>query len=205
MQKVLVTGAAGFVGGWVVECFQLSGIPVRAGIRSWSSAARLARRKTEIVPCDVLSNSQLRAAMEGCDAVVHCAVGNDEVTVSGTQNVLATAHEMGLRRVVHLSSAGVYGNAAGIVDENIAPTQRGNAYAKRKIAAEQICQTFMDRGMPVVVLRPTIIHGPFSYTWTVSFANRLWSGRWGTFRAYWGGQVQPRVRDGRRSGNLSSH
>ncbi len=181
MQKILVTGAAGFVGAWVVESFQLSGIPVRAGIRSWSSATRLARRATEIVPCDVLSKTQLRSAMEGCDAVVHCAVGNDDVTISGTENVLTAAHELGLRRVVHISSAGVYGNAAGLVDENGARVGRGNAYAKRKIAAELICEQFMARGTPVVVLRPTIIYGPFSYTWTVSFANRLWSGQWGTF------------------------
>lgn len=181
MQKILVTGAAGFVGAWVVESFQLSGIPVRAGIRSWSSAARLARRAIEIVPCDVLSTTQLRSAMEGCDAVVHCAVGNENVTISGTQNVLTAAHEMGLRRVVHLSSAGVYGNAAGVIAENGARTARGNAYAKRKIAAELICEQFIARGTPVVMLRPTIIYGPFSYAWTVSFANRLWSGQWGTF------------------------
>jgi len=180
MQKILVTGAAGFVGAWVVESFQLSGIPVRAGIRSWNSAVRLARRDVEIVPCDVLSSDQLRSAMEGCDAVVHCAVGNEKVTIDGTRNVLAMADELGLRRVVHLSSVGVYGNAAGIVDEEV-KRSGSNAYAKRKIAAEQVCEQFIARGTPVVVLRPTIIYGPFSYAWTVSFANRLWSGQWGTF------------------------
>lgn len=181
MQKVLVTGAAGFVGAWVVECFHLSGIPVRAGIRSWNSAVRLARQDIEIVPCDVLSPAQLRLAMEGCDSVVHCAVGNDAVTVTGTRNVLETASDMGMRRVVHLSSVGVYGNTRGIVDESIRLPANGNAYARRKIAAELVCKEFIARGMPVVVLRPTIIYGPFSYAWTVSFANRLWSGKWGTF------------------------
>jgi nucleoside-diphosphate-sugar epimerase len=180
MQKILVTGAAGFVGAWVVESFHLSGIPVRAGIRSFNSAVRLARRDIEIVPCDVLSETQLRSAMEGCDAVVHCAVGNERVTIDGTRNVLATASELGLRRVVHLSSVGVFGNTAGVIDENGARSGR-NAYAKRKIAAELICEQFIARGTPVVVLRPTIIYGPFSYAWTVSFANRLWSGQWGTF------------------------
>jgi nucleoside-diphosphate-sugar epimerase len=94
---------------------------------------------------------------------------------------MAMAHEMGLRRVVHLSSVGVYGNAAGRIDEDKARTGRGNAYAKRKIAAELICEQFIARGTPVVVLRPTIIYGPFSYAWTISFAHRLCAGQWGTF------------------------
>lgn len=180
MEKILVTGAAGFVGAWVVECFHASGIPVRAGIRSWNSASRLARRDIEIVPCDILSPTQLRSAMEGCDAVVHCAVGSDQVTIEGTENVMKEAHEMGLRRIVHLSSIGVYGNATGEIDEQGTRSGR-NAYAKRKIAAELICEQFIQRGAPVVILRPTIIYGPFSYAWTISFANRLWSGHWGTF------------------------
>lgn len=181
MQKVLVTGAAGFVGGWVAESFYLSGIPVRAGIRRWSSGSRLARRPIEMVSCDVMSPSQLREAMEGCDAVVHCAVGNDEVTIEGTRNVLSAAQSSRLRRIVHISSVGVYGNATGRIDESAALRSDGNAYNQRKIVSEQVCDKFIASGLPVVVLRPSIIYGPFSYTWTVSFANRLWSGRWGTF------------------------
>jgi nucleoside-diphosphate-sugar epimerase len=181
MQKVLVTGAAGFLGAWIVESFQLAGLPVRAGVRQWNSAVRLARRDTEIVPCDVMSPNQLRAALEGCDAVVHCATGPRAVIVNGTQNVLAAAQEMKLRRTVHLSSVAVYGNATGAVDEQHARRGQGNSYASNKIDAEHICEQFIAGGAPVVILRPSIIYGPFSYAWTVSFANRLWSGQWGTF------------------------
>lgn len=180
MQRILVTGAAGFVGAWVVEACELCGIPVRAGIRSWNSVVRLKRRDVEIVPCDVLSVGQLRSAMEGCDAVVHCAVGNKTVTVDGTRNVLTTARELGLRRIVHLSSVAVYGNASGIANETRAPAPRGNSYARQKIAAERVCEEFIAGGTPVVILRPSIIYGPFSYAWTVSFATRLGSGQWGT-------------------------
>lgn len=181
MEKVLITGAAGFVGGWIAESFQIAGIPVRAGIRRWSSASRLARRSIDIVPCDVLSETQLRSAMAGCDAVVHCAVGDDEVTIAGTGNVLKAAQQQGIRRVVHLSSIAVYGKASGTIDEGHAQASRGNAYAKRKIEAEAVCRQYIARNLPVVILRPSIIYGPFSYTWTVSFANRLCSGQWSTF------------------------
>jgi nucleoside-diphosphate-sugar epimerase len=178
--KVLVTGAGGFLGGWVVEGFLLAGIPVRAGIRSWNSAVRLARRETEIVPCDVLSPEQIDAALDGCDAVVHCAAGDEQVTVTGTRNLLTAAGRHRLDRVVHLSSVAVYGKAGGIIDEACPRRSKGNPYAELKIAAEQVCEQFIDRGTPVVVLRPSIVYGPFGETWTVSFARRLASGKWGT-------------------------
>jgi len=178
--KVLVTGAGGFLGGWVVESFLLAGIPVRAGIRSWNSAVRLARRAAEIVPCDVLSPEQIDAALDGCDAVVHCAAGDEQVTVTGTRNLLTAASRHRLERVVHLSSVAVYGKAGGIIDEAFPRRSKGNHYAELKIAAEQVCEEFIDRGTPVVVLRPSIIYGPFGETWTVSFARRLASGTWGT-------------------------
>jgi nucleoside-diphosphate-sugar epimerase len=136
-----------------------------------------------MVPCDVLSPEQLRSAMQGCHAVVHCAVGNEQVTVSGTRNVLQAAREAGLQRVVHVSSVAVYGAATGEIQEDLPRVPGRNAYARQKSAAEDVCLESMAAGTPVVVLRPTIIYGPFSYTWTVSFAHRLWSGHWGTFGA----------------------
>lgn len=181
MERVLVTGAGGFLGGWVVECFGMAGIPVRAGIRSWKSAVRLARQPTEMVPCDVLSLKQLSAALQGCDAVVHCAVGDERVSIEGTRNLLKVARENQLRRIVHLSSVAVYGKSSGMISEVHPRRSRGNRYAKMKIEAEKVCEEFIALGTPVVILRPSIVYGPFSETWTVSFARRLSSGRWGTF------------------------
>ncbi len=180
MCKVFVTGAGGFLGGWVVECLQRAGIPVRAGIRRWNSAVRLARQSTDLAECDILSPRQLQDAMAGCDAVVHCAVGDEQVTVSGTRNVLNAARDLHVQRVVHLSSVAVYGKVPGVVDEDCPRRSRGNPYARYKIAAEEVCEQFAANGLPVVILRPTIIYGPFSTAWTVSFGYRLCSGTWGT-------------------------
>lgn len=181
MNRVLVTGAGGFVGGWVAESFLLSNIGVRAGIRSWNSALRLVRHPMEIVPCDVLLPQQLDAAMDGCDAVVHCAVGNEDVVVRGTLNVLEAARRQGIRRVVHLSSVAVYGKPTGAITETHSRRARGNHYAHCKIRAEEVCEQFIELGLPIVILRPSIIYGPFGEAWTVSFAKRLISGHWGTF------------------------
>jgi nucleoside-diphosphate-sugar epimerase len=75
----------------------------------------------------------------------------------------------------------VYGKAQGRIDETHPRRSKGNPYARWKIAAERVCEEFVQQGVPLVVLRPSIIYGPFSEAWTVSFAKRLESGRWGTF------------------------
>ncbi len=183
MKRVLITGAAGFIGGWVTETFARAGIPLRAGIRRWNSAVRIARQPVEMVLCDVMQPSQLQGALEGCDAVVHCAVGSPKVIVEGTRHVLQACQAHGVERVVHLSSVAVYGWATGSIDETHALRGDGNRYGEAKIEAESVCAEFAGRGVPVAVLRPSVVYGPFSDVWTVDFARRLWSGRWGTFGA----------------------
>jgi nucleoside-diphosphate-sugar epimerase len=174
----LVTGAGGFIGGRIVELMHLGGMRVRGGVRRWSTAARIGRLPVEIAACDVMRPEVLDRAMEGMTRVVHCAVGNPEVTIQGTRHVLEAARRGGIRRVVHISTVDVYGSLeTGLVDESW-PLRVAGEYGEMKLAAEEVCRTFMTEGFPVVVLRPTLVYGPFSETWTVPYARRLRSGTW---------------------------
>src|SRR5262245_10664748 len=101
-ERVLVTGAGGFIGGRVVEVFHRLGRPVRAGVRRWSSGARIGRFPVEIVQCDVVERANLDVALDGVTAIVHCAVGDRDVVTRDTENVLAAALDASVRRVVHL-------------------------------------------------------------------------------------------------------
>ena len=174
--RVLVTGATGFLGGWMVEWLHLRGAtqPI-AGVRRSNAAARLARFPVEAVHCDVLQPRSLDAAMDDVDYVVHCAIGDDDVAIDGTRNVLEAAIRCGVKQVVHISSIAVYGKAEGSMDETRPLQDRGNAYAARKIAAERVCEEYFER-LPITILRPTIIYGPFSAQWTVNFAQRARAG-----------------------------
>lgn len=58
------------------------------------------------------------------------------------------------------------------------------AYGDAKIEAEKLCWEYYKQGLPVTVVRPSIVYGPFSTDWTVGFARKLQSGSWGTFRGY---------------------
>jgi nucleoside-diphosphate-sugar epimerase len=176
-RTILVTGAGGFIGGRVVEVLaQDGGIEVRAALRRWSTAARIGRLPLDPIQCDILEPDQLRDAVEGVDAIVHCAVGNREATVAGTRNLLQAALDAGVRRVVHLSTIDVYGRAAGTVTEAGPLLATGREYGDSKIEAEAVCAEFVAAGLEVVILRPTIVYGPFSDLWTLEFAERFRDG-----------------------------
>ncbi|HEY0811347.1 MAG TPA: NAD-dependent epimerase/dehydratase family protein [Longimicrobiales bacterium] len=178
-KKILVTGAGGFIGGRIVEVLHALGTgEVRAGLRRWSSGARIGRFPMEMVKCDVRNAEEVENALRDITHVVHCAVGEQSTTVEGTRVLMEAALKAGVKRVVHISTVDVYGTPEGTVDETHPLTVTGRPYGDSKIAAEAVCQELAARGLPVTILRPSLVHGPFSATWTIAYAQRLQSRPW---------------------------
>ncbi len=182
--RVLVTGAAGFLGARVVEAMSLSEFakPV-AAIRQWSRASQVACHPVEVVLCDIMNPEQVDAAVKGVDAIVHCAYTDDrETIVEGTRNLLEAAVRHRIQRFVYLSSAEAYGSdQGGIITESTDAKPTAGSYGDSKLAAEKLCQQFHDRGLKPTILRPSLIYGPFGTSWSVNVAKRLKSGKWGLF------------------------
>jgi nucleoside-diphosphate-sugar epimerase len=180
--KYLITGANGFIGGWLAETLFLSGaIGVKAGIRNWSSAARLGRFPVDILLCNILDKAEIANAIHNVDIVIHCASGTEEGIVQGTQNMLDAGYRAGIKRFIYLSSAEVYGNQTGKIDESFPYSESASPYGKAKIEAEKSCWSFCQKGLPLSIIRPSIVYGPFSKDWTVRIAERLQSGDWRVF------------------------
>ena len=183
-KKVLVTGAGGFIGGWIVETLFLQGdTNVRAGVHNWGGAARPARFPIEIVPCDIMKPHQLLDAMEGVQCVIHCAKGGSkESIVDGTRNTLEAARKQGVEKFIYISTTEVFGNQIGNINEHTPCESMNDPYGDSKIKAEEICWMYNNEGLPVVIIRPPIVYGPFSKTFTVNIAYKLLAGNWGLYK-----------------------
>ena len=175
MNRVLITGATGFVGCRVAEVLAASDIPIVGMIRSWHKAARLARLPLKLVQGDISNAKALEQAMQGCETVVHCAldscaegIAQRRSMVEGTRNVLEAACKNGVKRIVYLSSTAVYGfwPTTGPITEETPVRYTGDAYGDGKIDSEKVAlEYYRERGLPVTILRPSLVYGPFETFW----------------------------------------
>jgi nucleoside-diphosphate-sugar epimerase len=159
---VLLTGARGFTGHYVRTVLEAAGYRVVGAV--------MGEAAIDEVEADITSIGDCRRAMEHVrpDYLVHLAAisfvqhENAEafyrVNVVGTTNLLQSLVDVKLtpRCVLIASSANVYGNAAGILDEMRSP-QPANHYAASKLAMEYMALSWADR-LPIILTRP------FNYT-----------------------------------------
>jgi len=160
---------------------------VRVLVHTFARAYRVARFPLEIVRGDITKPDDVERAVRGCEIVFHCAYGNAGandnrrvVNVEGTKNILAAALQAGVKRVVHLSTVVVYGWATpdGRLDETAPRRYSGDTYSDSKLDAEKLALRYAhEYGLPVVVLQPTAVYGPFSVAWTVNVLRQLQTGR----------------------------
>jgi nucleoside-diphosphate-sugar epimerase len=179
-RRALVTGASGFIGSLMVKYLSKQGVHVRALVRRRSPGMD-APQGCEWAVGDVTDAASLNAALRGCDVVFHCAWGGTSleearrINVEGTRNVVAAAAAEGVRRVVHLSSMAVHGRA---LPRSLSEEQplcfRGSAYGVSKAEGEQAAfAAGAALGVEVVALRPTLVYGPRSPLWVLSYFNRV--------------------------------
>ena len=168
-----------------MEAMHLSGFATPVGtVRQWTRAARPGRLGAEVVLCDICDEESVNAAVQGVDAIVHCAYTDDrESIVGGTRNLLNAARANGVKRFVFLSSAEVYDTTTkgAITEDSPTESEPGKLYKNCKVEAEQVCREFMGGDLGVTILRPSLIYGPFGQSWSIDVADRLQSGKWGLF------------------------
>lgn len=172
-RRVLITGATGFIGGRLAEVLSVrDGWQVRALVHNPGHASRLARLPVEMMVGDLDSPDDAGRATEGCDAVVHCAIGTDwgnrkrifDINVGGTARLTQAAIKHQVGRFVHVSTWAVHDlSRAREISESTAPDPPpGNDYAESKAEAERVVASAAAQGLCAVTFRLTNVYGPFS-------------------------------------------
>ncbi|MCW3993669.1 MAG: SDR family oxidoreductase [Candidatus Bathyarchaeota archaeon] len=177
VDRVLVTGGAGFIGSHLVDGLLSGGFDVvvlddfSSGRRE-NLSAHFGEPNFCLVEGDVRDEADVKKALEGVDVVFHLAaivsvdfsVKNpllvNEVNVGGTLNVLRESLKTGVKRFVYASSCVVYGESVNLPINEEHPTKPMSPYGVSKLAAEYYCRVFYEvYGLETVCLRFFNVYG----------------------------------------------
>jgi len=180
-QKILVTGADGFIGSHLTEELVRQGYSVKAFVlynsfNSWGwldHSPKDVVESLEVFSGDIRDPYGVKEAMKGCDIVLHLAAliaipysyhspaTYVDTNVKGTLNVVQAARELDIKKVVHTSTSEVYGTAKFVPITEEHPLQGQSPYSASKIGADQIALSFYQSfNTPVSIIRPFNTYGP---------------------------------------------
>jgi len=174
--RVLVTGAAGFIGSAVARELCARGAHVVAMVEPGGDTANLDGVDVEVVVADLRDAAAVDEAIDGSRSVFHIAAlyrfwapdpaAFYAVNVTGTKHVLDAVRRAGCERVVYTSTVGTLGLTGASTGEPVDETSHAHvdhlfgSYKQSKYVAEHEVLRAAAEGMPVVLVQPTTPVGP---------------------------------------------
>ncbi len=180
-EKVIVTGADGFIGSHLTEELVRQGYDVKAFVyynsfNNWGwldTTPKDILKEIEIFPGDIRDPNGVREAMKGRDAIFHLAAliaipfsyhspdAYVDTNIKGTLNVLQAARNLETSRVLVTSTSEVYGTAQYVPIDESHPYQGQSPYSATKIGADRLAESFYRSfELPVTIVRPFNTYGP---------------------------------------------
>ncbi len=180
-KKIFITGADGFIGSHLVErlIFQGHEVKALAQYNSFNNYGWLedldskAKNNFEKHLGDIRDFSQISNLMKGCDIVFHLAslIGIPysyiapqsyiDTNITGTLNVIQSARDNEITKIIHTSTSEVYGTAQFVPINEKHPLNGQSPYSASKIAADQIAYSFYSSyKTPISICRPFNTYGP---------------------------------------------
>jgi dTDP-glucose 4,6-dehydratase len=179
MKNILVTGAGGFIGSHLTELLVEKGYNVKAFVHynSWNKWGWLdtssVKKRVEIITGDIRDYDSVFSAMKGCDTVFHLAAligipysyvspqAYIKTNIDGTYNVLQSARQLGIEKIMVTSTSETYGTAQYVPIDEKHPMVGQSPYSATKIAADQLAISYYNSfNLPVKIVRPFNTYGP---------------------------------------------
>jgi nucleoside-diphosphate-sugar epimerase len=170
--NVLITGGGGFIGSHLVEDQLRRGRTVTALDLDLSSLQRCdPHPHLRLIQGDICDNALVQQALAGIDLVFHLASahlslitpeqGYWDVNVKAAEELVRLSRMAGVKRFIHCSSVGIYGNIINPPANEQSPCHPELVYEQTKLAGEQALCRFYDRtGYPLSIVRPAWVYGP---------------------------------------------
>jgi nucleoside-diphosphate-sugar epimerase len=174
--RVALTGGAGFIGRAIVKHLVDRGDEVVALVRDPVKASHLPGERVTLVQSDLSDPDALARSMAAADAVIHAAgvyrIGITpserpqmwDANVGATERVLGAAIKAGVKRIVYISTANVFGDTHGqVADESYRrDLSKGffSYYDETKFRAHELAEKLISAGAPVLIVMPAQVYGP---------------------------------------------
>jgi nucleoside-diphosphate-sugar epimerase len=169
--KVLITGGTGFTGSALAFRLLDEGHEVRAfDYQEGLFADKLKQAGVEVVLGNVVDKEAVDAAVSGTEIVFHLAAAFRElnrtdqfyydVNVNGTRNVMHSAQQHGVSKVIYCSTQGVHGNIANPPGNELSPVEPADYYQETKYLGEKVVLEYVEKGVRAIIIRPMAIYGP---------------------------------------------
>jgi len=172
-KQMFVTGANGYIGGHLVPKLVKRGYEVTCLVRDPEKATALKMEGVRLVKGDITDKESMRDAMKGSEAVFHLAgwyaIGARDkarmhsINVDGARNTLELAVELGVPKILHTSTVGVFGNTRGMIVDEVyrAPKEEMiSTYELTKwMAHYEVAEPLQRKGAPLIILQPGGVTG----------------------------------------------
>lgn len=172
--KILITGATGFIGGYLLDRLMEAQHHLVAAVRNSASVTKLSRSIPYIIVGEINRHTDWREALVEIDAIIHLAgrahilqetVADPEaefmeVNCYGTQNLVRQAIAVGIKHFIFISSIGAVTTKSDRTLTENTPPQPNTPYGQSKLQAEQALVKLTEKtSMAWTILRPTLVYG----------------------------------------------
>lgn len=177
--KILITGAAGFIGSHLTELLIKQGFVVKAFVKynsknnwGWLETSEV-KNEVEVITGDIRDYDSVYNAMKDCNSVFHLAaligipysyvspLAYIKTNIEGTYNILQASKELGVEQILVTSTSETYGTAQYVPIDEKHPMVGQSPYSASKIAADQLAISYYRSfNLPVKIVRPFNTFGP---------------------------------------------